>query len=83
MGQNSSMGQFTGVSLKLLPPKKIIFNDIDDSDWPMAKSVNISRGDHVDKQDAWWSEIFKMKGPSGLATFGKLKRLVHVLLILP
>ena len=26
------------------PLKKIIFNDIDDSDWPMAKSVNISRG---------------------------------------
>ena len=24
-----------------------------------------------------------MKGPSGLATFGKLKRLAHVLLILP
>ena len=47
MGQNSSMGQFTGVSLKLLPPKKIIFNDIDDSDWPMAKSVNITRGDHA------------------------------------
>ena len=34
MGQNSSMGQFTGVSLKLLLPRKIIFNDIDDSDWP-------------------------------------------------
>ncbi len=47
MGQNSSMGQFTGVSLKLLPPNKIIFNDIDDSDWPMAKSVNITRGDHA------------------------------------
>ena len=44
MGQNSSMGQFTGVSLKLLPLKFFIFNDIDDSDWPMAKSVNISRG---------------------------------------
>ena len=40
----------------------------------MAKSV---------KPDAWWSEIFKMKGPSCLATFGKLKRLIHVLLILP
>ena len=49
----------------------------------MTKSVNISRGDHADKPDAWWSEIFKMKGLSGLATFGKLKRLVHVLLILP
>ena len=30
MCQNSSMGQFTGVSLTLLPPKKIIFNDIDE-----------------------------------------------------
>ena len=49
----------------------------------MAKSVNISRGNHADKPEAWWSEIFKMKGPSGLATFGKLKRLIHVLLILP
>ena len=40
-------------------------------------------GKPADKPDAWWSEIFKMKGPSGLAMFGKLKRLIHVLLILP
>ena len=26
VGQNSSMGQFTGVSLKLLPPKKNLFS---------------------------------------------------------
>ena len=39
MGQNSSMGQFTRVSLKLLPPKIFIFNDIDDSDWPMANTT--------------------------------------------
>ena len=41
------MGQLTGVSMKLLPPKKIMFNHVDDSDWPMATSVNIPRGDHA------------------------------------
>ena len=43
MGQNSSMGQFIGVSLTLLPPKFFIFNDIDDSD----DMLTFRGGDHA------------------------------------
>ena len=40
-------------------------------------------GNPPDQPDAWWAHIFNMKGPSGVTTFGKLKKLIRVLLILP
>ena len=47
MGQNSSMGQFTGVSLKLLPPKKIfsITLTILIGQWPNL--LTFRGGDHA------------------------------------
>ena len=51
-------------------------------DLPPFKDVPAD-GNPPDQPDAWWAHIFKMKGPSGVTTFDKLKELIHVLLILP
>ena len=46
MGQNSSMGQFTGVSLTLLPPKKRYFQStILIGQWPNL--LTFRGGDHA------------------------------------
>ena len=54
------MGQFTGVSLKLLPPNKIIFNDIDDSDWPNLLTFRgvIMRVRHRLSRTKWLPVLF-------------------------
>ncbi|KAI0234162.1 hypothetical protein LSAT2_015648 [Lamellibrachia satsuma] len=52
------------------------------ADRPPFKDVPAD-GNPPDQSDAWWAHMFNMKGPSGVTTFDKLKKLIHALLILP